>query len=153
MLTHLIQKGYEAALPYKDYFRKLADSLNKIGPQKPLENILDKQTYTFNKIEITGNKIYSDFQILGVLDIKPGEKVDKYLLTDRIELLYGKAWFEKVKYRIVPRNDSLILVIDCIEKPQAMLYGSVHYDNSLLSGLILEIIREKPFNSKICNQF
>ena len=61
------------------------------------------------------------------------------MLTDRIELLYGKAWFDKVKYRIIPRNDSLILAIDCIEKPQAMMYGSVHYDNTLLSGLIFEI--------------
>ena len=135
----LIQRGYEAALPYKNYFRKLADSLNRIGPQKPLENILDKQSYTFNKIEIEGNKSYSDEQILGVLDIKPENKVDKYLLTDRIELLFGKAWFDKVKYRVIPRNDSLILVIDCIEKPAAMLYGSVHYDNSLQSGLIFEI--------------
>jgi NTE family protein len=135
----LIQKGYEAALPYKNYFRKLADSLDRIGRQKPLENILDKQFYTFKKIEINGNKIYSDFQILGVLDIEPEEKIDKYLLGERIELLYGKAWFEKVKYRIVPRNDSLILNIDCIEKPQAMFYGSVHYDNALLSGFILEL--------------
>jgi NTE family protein len=135
----LIQRGYKAALPYKNYFRKLADSLNQIGPQKPLENILDKQSYTFNKIEIEGNKSYSDEQILGVLDIKPENKVDKYLLTDRIELLFGKAWFDKVKYRVLSRNDSLILVIDCIEKPAAMLYGSVHYDNSLQSGLIFEI--------------
>jgi NTE family protein len=135
----IIQKGYEAALPYKEYFRKLADSLNRICPQKPLKNILDKQSYTFDKIEITGNKTYSGQQILDVLDIEPEVKVDKYLLTDRIELLYGKAWFDKVKYRIVPRNDSLILVIDCIEKPKAILYGSVHYDNSLLSGLIIGI--------------
>ncbi len=135
----IIQKGYEAALPYKDYFRKLADSLNCIAAQKPIENILDKQFYTFDNIEITGNKIYSDSQILGILDIKPAEKVDKYLMNDRIQLLYGKAWFDKVKYRVVPRNDSLILVIECIEKPPAMFYGSVHYDNSLLSGLIIEI--------------
>src|SRR5665647_2641193 len=135
----LVQRGYAAALPYKKYFRKLADSLNRIGTQKPLVNILEKQTYTFNKIEIKGNKSYSDEQILGMLDIEPGKKVDKHLLTERIELLYGKAWFDKVKFRIVPRNDSLILAIDCIEKPQAMLYGSVHYDNSLLSGLIFEI--------------
>ena len=59
------------------------------------------------------------------------------MLADKIELLYGKAWFDKVKYRVIYRNDSLILNIDCIEKPPAMLYGSVHYDNSLLSGLIL----------------
>jgi outer membrane protein assembly factor BamA len=74
-----------------------------------------------------------------VLDINPGQKVNRSMLTERIELLYGKAWFDKVKYRIIPRNDSLILVIDCIEKPQAMLYGAVHYDNSLQSGLIFEI--------------
>ena len=135
----LIQRGYEAALPYKEYFKKLADSLNMIDPQKPLENILNKQSYKFDKIEINGNKSYSDLQILGVLDIHPMEKVDKYLLSDRIELLYGKAWFDKVKYKVVPRNDSLVLAIDCTEKPQAMLYGSVHYDNSLKSGLILGI--------------
>jgi NTE family protein len=135
----LVQKGYEAALPHKEYFRKLADSLNRIGPQKPINKILDKQTYTFDKIEIRGNKSYSDLQIRGVLDIEPEEKIDKYMLTDRIELLYGKAWFDNVKYRVIPRNDSLILVIDCVEKPEAMLYGSVHYDNSLLSGIIVGI--------------
>jgi NTE family protein len=131
----LAQKGYEAALPYKEYFKKLADSLDGIEPQKPLVNILNKKYYTFDKIEIRGNESFSDEQILGVLDIDPGEKVDKYILSDRIELLYGEAWFDKVKYRIVPRNDSLILNIDCIEKPQAMLYGSVHYDNAIRSGL------------------
>jgi outer membrane translocation and assembly module TamA len=61
------------------------------------------------------------------------------MLKDRIELLYGKAWFDKVKYRIEPRNDSLILVIDCTEKPKAMLYGSVHYDNALGSGIVASL--------------
>jgi NTE family protein len=135
----LINRGYEAALPYKEYFRKLADSLNLIGTQKPLESILGKKTYIFKKIEITGNKSYSKEQILGVLDIVPEKEVDRKLLTDGIELLYGKAWFDKVKYRVLSRNDSLILVIDCIEKPAAMLYGSVHYDNALQSGLIFEM--------------
>ena len=131
----LVQKGYEAALPYKAYFGKLADSLNRIEPQKPIKNILDKKGYSFDRIEINGNKSYSDQQILGLLDISPGEIVDKYMLTDRIELLYGEFLFDKVKYRVVPHNDSLILAIDCIEKPQAMLYGSVHYDNAIYSGL------------------
>ncbi len=135
----LFQKGYAAALPLKEYFRKLADSLNRIGAQKPIDNIFNKQFYKFNKIEVNGNNIYSDYQVLGVLGIEPEDRVDKYLLMDRIDLLYGKAWFEKVKYRIVPRNDSLILVIDCMEKPRAMFYGSVHYDNSILTGLILEL--------------
>jgi NTE family protein len=135
----LVERGYEAALPYKEYFRKLADSLDHIGKQSPLKNILDKQTYTFDKVEIRGNKYYPDDQIRGVLDIDPGEKVDKNMLSDRIDLLYGKSWFEKVSYRFVPRNDSLILVIDCAERPKAMLYGAVHYDNILNSGLIVRL--------------
>jgi outer membrane protein assembly factor BamA len=134
----LIERGYAAALPYKEYFRKIADSLNKIEEQKPIKSILDKKTYSFSQIEITGNRSYSYEQIIGVLGIKPGQKVDKEMLSDKIELLYGKAWFDKVKYRIINRNDSLSLNIDCIEKPPAMIYGSVHYDNSLLSGLIFE---------------
>ena len=135
----LIERGYQAALPYKEYFKKLADSLNKIGPQSPLGQILGKKSYTFQKVEIKGNKTYSEEQISGVLDIRAGQKVDKYILSDRIELLYGKAWFDKVKYRVVSRNDSLILAIDCIEKPAAMLYGAVHYDNTLQSGLVVEL--------------
>jgi NTE family protein len=135
----LFQKGYEAAKPFKAYFKMLADSLDRIGSQPPLETISNKQYYKFKKIEITGNKIYSDSQIRGVLDIEPETNVDRYQLRDKIELLYGRSWFDKVKYRIVPGNDSLILVIDCIEEPGAMFYGSVHYDNAILSGLILEL--------------
>jgi NTE family protein len=134
----LIERGYAAALPYKTYFRKIADSLNKIEEQKPLKSILDKKTYSFSQIVITGNRSYSYEQITGVLDIKPRQKVDKEMLTDKIELLYGKAWFDKVKYRIINHNDSLSLNIDCVEKTPSMIYGSVHYDNSLYSGLILE---------------
>lgn len=135
----IIQRGYRAALPYKEYFRKIADSLNLIAPQAKPPYLLDRQTYSFDKIEVTGNIINSDEQIRGILDIKPGERVDKYMLSEKIELLYGKTWFDKVRYRIVPRNDSLILIIDCIEKEKATAFGSVHYDNSLKAGIILNL--------------
>lgn len=132
-----IERGYKAALVYKEKFKRLADSLDMIAPQKPLESILDRQYHTFDRIEVTGNKITDAGQITGVLDIEPGQKVDKEKLREGIELLYGKAWFEKIRYRVVPRNDSLILVIDCVERPQTMLYGSVHYDDALKAGLII----------------
>ena len=133
----IIQRGYRAAVPFREIFRKLADSLNKIAPQKPPENIINKKYYSFDKIEVNGNKIHSDNQILKVLDISPGEKVDKDLLKENMELLYGKVWFDKVKYSFIKRNDSLILVIDCVEKPRTIIYGSVHYDEALKSGAII----------------
>ncbi len=133
----LIERGYKAALPFRETFRKLADSLDKIAPPEPLDVITDKQYYRFDKIEVTGNEINTEKQILGILNINPGERVDKSRLTEAIELLYGKALFEKVSYRITPRNDSLFLTINCIERPRAMLFGAAHYDNTLESGLII----------------
>jgi NTE family protein len=146
----LVERGYKAASPYREYFRKLADSLDIIGPQKPLENILDNQIWSFDKIEVTGNVLYADYQIRGVLGIAAGDKVDKKILSDKIDILYGKTWFEKVKYRIASRNDSLILVIDCIERPKSMLYGGVHYDNTIKAGIIFrmtskDLITKKSF--------
>ena len=138
-IDSIIARGYKAALPHKEYFMKLADSLNHMGARKPLENILDRQVFSFDKIEITGNKIFSDFQIRGVLAIEPGEKIDKNRIAEKIDLLYGKRWFEKVKYKILCRNDSLVLVIDCIEEPKIMLYGGVYYDNYIRSGIVFRL--------------
>ena len=138
-VSQLVKAGYDAAAPYREYFKKLADSLNHFALQKPIKNILGKKEYTFNKVEIEGNKNYADWQIMGVLNVEPGEKINRQELTEKIDLLYGKTWFDKVKYRIVPRNDSLILVIDCIEKPMSMLYGSAYYDNYVQAGFVFRM--------------
>ncbi len=135
----IYQRGYKAALPFKEKFSRLADSLDQFGPQKPIENILNKKFYTFDLIEIIGNSNYSERQILGILDISHGEKVDKYMLREKIDLLYGHDWFEKIKYRIEPRNDSLVLIIECTERPKAIFYGAVHYDDATGSGALMSL--------------
>jgi NTE family protein len=135
----LIERGYRAALPLKERFRRLADSLNAIQPEQPVIPLPEIKYRIFDKVEVVGNEKIKTDQITGVLDIDPGQKVDRDMLSDKIELLYGKGWFEKVNYRIVPRNDSLILQINCIERPATMLYGSLHYDNTLGAGVLVSI--------------
>lgn len=144
----IIERGYKAALLHREYFRKLADSLNIISPQKPLENILDNRIFAFDRIEVTGNVIYKDYQILGVLGIAPGDKIDKDILREKIDLLYGKTWFEKVKYRITSRNDSLILTVDCIDQPKSMLYGGVYYNNNIGAGIVFRMTFKDPISQK-----
>ena len=133
----IVAAGYRAALPYKEKFKRLADSLNAIGAQPPLVPLPEIKYHVFDRIDVTGNNLTRDEEIIGVLDISPGQKVSRDLLAERIELLYGKGWFEKVSYKIIPRNDSLLLEIDCIERPKAMIYGSLHYDIALSAGAVL----------------
>jgi NTE family protein len=138
-IDSIISKGYRDALPYFEKFKRLADSLDAIAPQPPARPMTDLSSYIFDRIEVIGNSTIGDDQITGLLDMEPGQAVDRDMLAEGIELLYGKSWFEKIKYRVLPRNDSLILQIDCIERPQAMLYGSLHYDPALGSGLVVNI--------------
>jgi len=148
----IMARGYREALRYKDRFIRLADSLNAMGLREKVTPLPDVMYYQFDTISVVGNNIVSDEQIKGVLDIVPQQPVDRDLVADRIELLYGKGWFEKVKYRIIPRDDKLILEIDCIERPQAMLYGSLHYDPALSSGVVLNLsVRDLLTPSSVIN--
>lgn len=136
----LVARGYRAALPFREEFARLADSLNRYGPRQQPENLLWKQIYVFDDIEVEGNVRTPGEKILGLLDVEPGELTTKEKLNESIELLYGKALFDKITYRIEPRGDSLILVIECIEKSPNMIYGSLHYDNALSSGMLLSVV-------------
>ncbi len=144
----IIRRGYLAALPFKEKFRRLADSLNRLGPQKPPKSLLGKTEFKFDRIEVIGNELIPDDRILGVLDIYPGQIVTSDMIGEKIDLLYGRAWFDKVKYRVLPGNDSLKLVIECQEKPQAMLYGSIHYDNNLMAGILLNMSVKNLLHSR-----
>jgi len=135
----IISRGYHEALEYRDIFKKLADSLDAIGPRNPVKALPDVRYYVFDNIRVTGNEKISDDQIIGILDISPGENVDRDLLEERIELLYGKNWFEKVRYMILPGDEGLTLEINCIERPRAMLYGSLYYDPVLSAGAVISI--------------
>jgi NTE family protein len=148
----IIEKGYRDALKYSDVFRRLADSLNSFSPSRKVVPLADVKYYRFNSIRVKGNRIIPDWQIIGVLDIRPGEDIDRALLNERIELLYGKNWFEKVKYRIVPEGNLLTLEIDCIERPQAMLYGSLHYDPALSAGAVISLsVRDLLTSGSVIN--
>jgi NTE family protein len=138
-IDSIINRGYREALKYRETFKQLADSLDSFGPREPVRPLPEVKYYRFDNIRVTGNRMISNEQIIGVLDVRPGEEVDRGMLEERIELLYGKNWFEKVKYRIIPEDDSLTLEIDCIERPRAMLYGSLHYDLSLSTGAVVSL--------------
>jgi NTE family protein len=140
----LIMRGYKAAEPFRKLFRKLADSLGLKWRPAPYRPIEDEKDYIFRSINVNGNNIFSDDQIKGVLGISHGDRVGRDMLSEKIDLLYGKSWFEKVKYRIVPDKGELILEIDCIEKPRAMFYGSVHYDDALNASLLAGLTIRDP---------
>ena len=86
----IVQRGYRSAVPFREKFRRLADSLDRLGPRKPLKVIENREDYVFDRIEINGNYVIPDDQITGLMEIRPGIPVQRDYLSDQIDLLYGR---------------------------------------------------------------
>jgi len=133
----IIDRGYQAALAYKEELQKLADSLNQIAPAKPKKKLPYNPVLKFDEICIDGNEIYPDYQVQSILEIKPGYIVSAKNLARKINLLYASNYFTTVNYHITQENEKLTLHIICKEKPSTTIRGSFHYDNYLQAGINL----------------
>lgn len=133
----IIDRGYQAALAYKDVLQILADSLNQIGPAKEKKKLLSHPVLKFDEIRIEGNEIYPDYQVQSILEIKPGYIVSAKKLAKKMDLLYASNYFTTVNYQITQEKGKLILHIICKEKPSTTIRGSFHYDNYLQAGINL----------------
>ena len=75
----IIDSGLQAALVYRDEFRRLADSLNRLAPQKPIETIY----LTGNTILLTGLRLPVTRSLMRRPDnwvfwiLSPRQKVDR----------------------------------------------------------------------------
>lgn len=136
----ILEKGNEAGKEYLEVFKKLADSLNQLGPAKvfePLERhpaIVDN--FTFSDIQIEGNEIVSDGFIEGKLNFESNKTVKIEQLQEKIDLLYGTQYFSKIGYEILDSPDGNILKINIIERPREHFRFSYHYDTENKGGIL-----------------
>ena len=129
----IIARGYEAGEEYLPIFKKLADSLAIYGPMTPPSRPVNPPTYKFNNIIIEGNVIVPDELIQGKLRIEQGKAFTIKELEDRISLLYGTLYFEKIVYTINPLTSTLTIKV--IESPKGSLKMAVHYDTDNNAGI------------------
>jgi len=129
----IIELGNKAGEAYLPVFKKLADSLLQFGPMHPAKRPVNPPTYKFSRIEITGNVRVPDELIIGKLRVEPDKEFTISELEDRIALLYGTLYFEKIVYVINPITSTLTIKV--IESPRASLKMAVHYDTENKAGV------------------
>jgi NTE family protein len=129
----ILEKGEEAGQKYLPIFKKLADSLATFGAAHRATRPKNPKSYKFSNIEIQGNKVVPDELIQGKLRIEPGKEFTIQELEDRISLLYGTLYFEKIVYSINPLTSTLTIKV--IEGQKGSLKVAVHYDSDNKAGI------------------
>jgi NTE family protein len=129
----IMKRGDEAGEDFLPIFKKLADSLAAFGPMLPPARPVNPPTYKFNNILIEGNTIVPDELIIGKLRVERGKEFTIRELEDRISLLYGTLYFEKIVYTINPLTSTLTIKV--IESSKGSLKMAVHYDTDNQAGI------------------
>ncbi len=131
--------GQEAGEKYLPVFKKLADSLNRLGPPRFPVKLARQDTFILNKITILGNKKLSDELIEGKLRLKEGEPLSLKQIENRISLLYGTRYFDKVTYELVNHGKTDELVLHVVEAPDGRLKLMAHYSTENDIGIWVNV--------------
>lgn len=132
----ILVQGDQAGEKYKDRFKKLADSLRAIEPLHQINKPLQVESYSFSAINVIGNKAIPEEYILGKMRIKANEPISVTKLTNKLTLVYGTQYFEKMWYEILGDSTNSTLNIHVIERPKVQFRFSYHYDTENKGGIV-----------------
>ena len=135
--SEIIQKGIEAGDAFYPIFKKLADSLNAIGPQQPLRIPEVATRYRIAKISVEGNRKIPADLIQGKLAISDTALIGADAIENKITLLYGTGYFDNIGYELREMPDGYNLIVTVKETYPSKIKGAIHYDTENKAGIDL----------------
>lgn len=132
----IIKIGNETGQKLLPTFKKLADSLKPYGLRKKPEPLPYKNTYTIKEISVKGNKNIPVSLILGKMQLKPNTEITIEELEQKIVMLYGSQYFDKIVYTI--ENDNT-LILKVKEAPNGALKFAGHYDSENYASILFNL--------------
>ena len=133
--NEILELGTATGEKYYDQFKQLADSLGRndfISEQK-----VQADSIQIEKIQISGNRLFSTDLIRSKMNIDEGDHVTRDVMETAVHGIYGMNGFYKVDYRLTEiDSDKYILQIRNKEKPSTLLSTSIHYDNQFSAGIL-----------------
>ncbi len=132
-------RGQEAGRKFLPVFKKLADSLNRLGSPRMPVKVARQDTFIVNKVTVLGNKKLTDELIKGKLRIKEGIPMTLDQIENRVSLLYGTRYFDKVTYEVVNHGETDELVVHVLEAPDGKLKLMAHFSTENDIGVWLNV--------------
>ncbi len=136
LAPQILERGEEAGKAYVEVFRHLADSLRQFGPLRTVVKPVIQNEYIFDEIQVVGTDVIEEEFVLGKLQVKIGTPVSIDHIEERIRLIYGTLYFEKIWYEILGPKGHRALKISVVEHPRSQLRFSYHYDSENKGGII-----------------
>lgn len=135
----ILERGKEAGREYYELLKNLADSVRALGDLHTIDKMEVKKSYHITKIELEGIDNTKDEYILGKLRLNPQENISVEDIEERINVLFGTQYFEKIWYEFLSMEtdtNQYLLKLHIQERPRTELKFSYHYDTETKGGIL-----------------
>jgi NTE family protein len=134
--SEILDRGNESGKKYYNILKNLADSVKSLGSLKKIRKLEVKESYPITEIDVIGNRFLSNEFIIGKLRIKQNDSIPIDHIEERINVLFGTLYFEKIWYEIIASDGGYSLKLHVKEKPKTELKFSYHYDSENKGGVL-----------------
>ncbi|MCF7793696.1 MAG: patatin-like phospholipase family protein [Candidatus Cloacimonetes bacterium] len=133
----LMELGEEAGRKMVPEIQALVDSLKAFPSKEKIIPIKEVDRLHIKQVHIQGLRNVSRNLVYGKLQINDDSWISTKKLQTSIERVYGSQYFEKVTYKLVPRENGVDLFVRCVEKIQDNFNFAFHYDRNTKTSVLL----------------
>ena len=131
----ILKIGDDTAKEFTKVFEEIAKkqtNKRKLPKRKPLTK------KRISKIEVFGSKYYTKAYVLGKMNLKDGDEVDRREISSKIDLLSATKNYERIEYTLKKdKEDGYVISFFLTESEESASLGlGLHYDLLYKSGLL-----------------
>ncbi len=132
----IIERGEVAARKQFDQFKRLADSINAIGPPEMKYPPFVKSEIIVSEIDIRNRKNISLRFFYNNLGFEAGDTITAQDINEGMNRLLGTRFYDKITYEINKIDGQYRLIFYTQESKSAKAKFSIRYDNELKAGIV-----------------
>jgi NTE family protein len=138
--AEILELGYATGQEYRPQFKELKEKYGlKAKKYKPVSFISDP--VTIENVMITGNKWSSGKLVSNKLGIEENKEYTQEQIEEGVRRIFGINIFKKVNHYVTKdkKSGQYKLSVELDEKPRILFKSALHYDNTFLAGITLNM--------------
>lgn len=133
----LMDAGERATRKLFPRLKKLADSLNQLGPAPPkIPLAVIPDHLPIREIKYEGLLKVPWRVVQNRLGINVGDTISIDKISSAIDRAYASQYFDMITYKLEPVEDGIRLVVRLVEKDYGLVRMGIHYDNDFEASLL-----------------
>lgn len=134
----LIKIGYQEALKYTDYLKKLP--LRKEETRISYPSLFLSKIFKIDEFLLENSKNYNSSYVLGKMNLKIPSVQSHGSINKMVEKLYATQDYESIRYQIIQQENKNLLKLSVHEdNNHFFLKFGLHYDEVFKSGLLANL--------------